>query len=126
MTAVASAKNERLMRELGIEDFIDYRENDASNFVRDIDLIINRVGGMSRLGSKLPITKFWDDRLNDELQMASLCGGTVYWSTASVSTTSSGSGDIPERISSAYHHIASRGMRARRRGSISVKMNRRL
>jgi len=39
------------MRELGIEDFIDYRENDASNFVRDIDFVIDRVGGMSLLGS---------------------------------------------------------------------------
>jgi NADPH2:quinone reductase len=43
--AVASAKNEALMRELGADQFIDYAKTAAEDVVRDADLVIDAVGG---------------------------------------------------------------------------------
>ncbi|MEG3178784.1 NADP-dependent oxidoreductase [Sphingomonas sp. RB3P16] len=43
--AVASAKNEALMRELGADQFIDYKATAAEEIVRDVDLVLDAVGG---------------------------------------------------------------------------------
>jgi len=43
--AVASGKNETLMRELGVDEFIDYTKTAADEVVRDVDLVIDAVGG---------------------------------------------------------------------------------
>jgi NADPH:quinone reductase-like Zn-dependent oxidoreductase len=43
--AVASGKNEAFLRELGADEFIDYKETTPEDVVRDIDLVIDSVGG---------------------------------------------------------------------------------
>ncbi len=43
--AVASGKNEALMRELGADEFIDYTKVAAEETVRDVDLVVDAVGG---------------------------------------------------------------------------------
>lgn len=43
--AVASAKNEGMMRTLGADQFIDYTKQAADEAVRDADLVIDAVGG---------------------------------------------------------------------------------
>ena len=43
--AVASGKNEPLMRDLGADEFIDYTRTAADEVVRDADLVIDAVGG---------------------------------------------------------------------------------
>jgi NADPH:quinone reductase-like Zn-dependent oxidoreductase len=43
--AVASGKHENLVRDLGADEFIDYTKTPAENIVRDIDLVIDTVGG---------------------------------------------------------------------------------
>lgn len=43
--AVASARNEALMRELGADQFIDYKVTAAEEIVRDVDLVLDAVGG---------------------------------------------------------------------------------
>jgi NADPH:quinone reductase-like Zn-dependent oxidoreductase len=43
--AVASAEHEAFLRELGADEFIDYTQTDAEEVVRDIDLVIDAVGG---------------------------------------------------------------------------------
>ncbi|MES0006725.1 NADP-dependent oxidoreductase [Mesorhizobium sp. M0062] len=43
--AVASAKNEALMRDLGVDQFIDYKTTGAEDVVRDVDLVLDAVGG---------------------------------------------------------------------------------
>jgi NADPH:quinone reductase-like Zn-dependent oxidoreductase len=43
--AVASAKNEALMRDLGAEAFIDYGRTPPEDVVRDVDLVLDAVGG---------------------------------------------------------------------------------
>jgi NADPH:quinone reductase-like Zn-dependent oxidoreductase len=43
--AVASGKHEALVRDLGADDFINYREADPVDSVRDIDLVVDAVGG---------------------------------------------------------------------------------
>jgi NADPH:quinone reductase-like Zn-dependent oxidoreductase len=43
--AVASSRHEVLMRELGADDFIDYTKVAAENVVKDVDLVIDAVGG---------------------------------------------------------------------------------
>ncbi|MEG3089268.1 NADP-dependent oxidoreductase [Sphingomonas sp. PB4P5] len=43
--AVASGKNETLMRELGVDGFIDYTKEAADEVIRDADLVIDAVGG---------------------------------------------------------------------------------
>jgi NADPH2:quinone reductase len=43
--AVASGKNETLMRELGVDGFIDYTKEAADKVIRDADLVIDAVGG---------------------------------------------------------------------------------
>ncbi len=43
--AVASGKNETLMRELGVDGFIDYAKKAAEEVIRDADLVIDAVGG---------------------------------------------------------------------------------
>lgn len=45
--AVASSKQENLLKELGADEFIDYTRNSAENIVTDIDLVIDSVGGAS-------------------------------------------------------------------------------
>ena len=44
--AVASAKNEKLMRDLGVDEFIDYTKTAADQVVCDMDLVIDAVGGL--------------------------------------------------------------------------------
>lgn len=43
--AVASGEHEALMRELGADEFIDYTKTAAEDIVRDIDLVVDSVGG---------------------------------------------------------------------------------
>ncbi|MFH7017242.1 NADP-dependent oxidoreductase [Flavobacterium sp. FlaQc-47] len=43
--AVASGKKETWLRELGADEFIDYTKSSAEDIVRDIDLVIDSVGG---------------------------------------------------------------------------------
>jgi NADPH2:quinone reductase len=43
--AVASGKNEALMRDLGVAEFIDYTRTAADDVVRDVDLVLDTVGG---------------------------------------------------------------------------------
>ncbi len=44
--AVASSKNETLMRDLGADEFIDYGKVAADDVVRDLDLVVDAVGGL--------------------------------------------------------------------------------
>lgn len=43
--AVASAKNEKMMQELGADQFIDYGQQAAEDVVCDADLVVDAVGG---------------------------------------------------------------------------------
>ncbi len=43
--AVASAKHEAFLRDLGVDEFIDYTKTAAEDIVHDIDLVIDSVGG---------------------------------------------------------------------------------
>jgi len=43
--AVASAKQEALLRDLGADEFIDYTKTSAEDVAHDIDLVIDSVGG---------------------------------------------------------------------------------
>lgn len=43
--AVASGRQEELLRELGADEFIDYTKISAEDVLRDIDLVIDAVGG---------------------------------------------------------------------------------
>jgi NADPH:quinone reductase-like Zn-dependent oxidoreductase len=43
--AVASGKHEGLLRELGADDFIDYTKTNAEDVVRDVDLVVDSIGG---------------------------------------------------------------------------------
>jgi NADPH:quinone reductase-like Zn-dependent oxidoreductase len=43
--AVASGKNEAFLRDLGADEFIDYTKTSPENIVRDVDLVIDSVGG---------------------------------------------------------------------------------
>jgi NADPH:quinone reductase-like Zn-dependent oxidoreductase len=45
VVAIASGKHEALMRELGVDQFIDYTKAAAEDVVRDADLVIDAVGG---------------------------------------------------------------------------------
>ncbi|MEX6506443.1 NADP-dependent oxidoreductase [Jiella sp. M17.18] len=43
--AVASGKHEALMRDLGADQFIDYKKTSADTVIRDVDLVFDTVGG---------------------------------------------------------------------------------
>lgn len=43
--AVASGKNEALLRDLGADEFIDYTRQAPEDVVRDVDLVVDGVGG---------------------------------------------------------------------------------
>ncbi|MGZ2487228.1 NADPH:quinone reductase-like Zn-dependent oxidoreductase [Rhizobium pisi] len=43
--AVASGKNEALLRQLGADEFIDYNTTAPEHTVRDVDLVVDAVGG---------------------------------------------------------------------------------
>ncbi len=43
--AVASGEHESFLRDLGTDEFIDYTKTDPANVVRDIDLVVDAVGG---------------------------------------------------------------------------------
>jgi NADPH2:quinone reductase len=45
VVAVASPKNQALMQELGVDQFIDYTREAAHEVVRDADLVVDAVGG---------------------------------------------------------------------------------
>jgi NADPH:quinone reductase-like Zn-dependent oxidoreductase len=45
--AVASGKHEQLLHELGADEFMDYSKRAPENVARDIDLVIDAVGGAS-------------------------------------------------------------------------------
>ena len=51
VVAVASGKNEPLLRELGADRFVDYRREAAETVIHDADLVVDAVGGanMERL-----------------------------------------------------------------------------
>ena len=62
--AVASGKNEALLRELGADEIIDYEKEAPEDVVRDVDLVVDTVGGpntrrflrtLRRGGSLFPI-----------------------------------------------------------------------
>ncbi|GGB48513.1 NADPH:quinone reductase [Tistrella bauzanensis] len=43
--AVASGRHEAVLRELGVDDVIDYRKTAPEDIVRDVDLVIDTLGG---------------------------------------------------------------------------------
>lgn len=43
--AVASGKNEAFLRDLGADEFIDYKRTNPEDVVRDVDLVVDAVGG---------------------------------------------------------------------------------
>lgn len=43
--AVASGKQEEFVRSLGVDEFIDYTKSDAHKVLKDVDLVIDAVGG---------------------------------------------------------------------------------
>jgi NADPH:quinone reductase-like Zn-dependent oxidoreductase len=43
--AIASGKHEALLRDLGADDFIDYTKNPPEDDVRDVDIVLDSVGG---------------------------------------------------------------------------------
>ena len=45
VVAVASGRHERLLRDLGADDFIDYTKGAAEDVAKDVDLVIDAVGG---------------------------------------------------------------------------------
>lgn len=45
VTAVASGAHEALLRDLGVDDFIDYTATPPEDVARDLDLVIDAVGG---------------------------------------------------------------------------------
>ncbi|UPQ75710.1 NADP-dependent oxidoreductase [Chryseobacterium nepalense] len=54
--AVASGRQEELLRELGADEFIDYTKTNADEILKDIDLVIDTVGG-ANTGRFLKILK---------------------------------------------------------------------
>ncbi|MEC5171313.1 NADP-dependent oxidoreductase [Chryseobacterium nepalense] len=54
--AVASGRQEELLRELGADEFIDYTKTNADEVVKDVDLVIDAVGG-PKTGRFLKILK---------------------------------------------------------------------
>jgi len=47
LIAVASTKQESMLRELGVDEFIDYTRYNADEIVKDLDLVVDAVGGPS-------------------------------------------------------------------------------
>lgn len=47
VVAVASGRHERLLRELGVDDFIDYAKTPPEDVARDLDLVVDALGGAS-------------------------------------------------------------------------------
>lgn len=45
MIAVASGEHEPLLRDLGVDEFIDYTKTNPEDVARDIDLVVDAVGG---------------------------------------------------------------------------------
>lgn len=43
--AVASGKNEEFLQDLGADEFIDYSKTKAEDVIRDVDLVVDAVGG---------------------------------------------------------------------------------
>lgn len=54
--AIASGKNEAFLRDLGADDYIDYTKVVPENVVRDVDLVVDAVGGPTT-GRFLPTLK---------------------------------------------------------------------
>ena len=54
--AVASAEHEAMLRDLGADEFIDYTKSAAEDVVRDLDLVVDAVGGPAS-GRFLPTLK---------------------------------------------------------------------
>ena len=54
--AVASARHESLLRDLGADEFIDYTKQRPEDVVRDVDLVVDNVGG-PHSGRFLPTLK---------------------------------------------------------------------
>ncbi|MGJ5180946.1 NADP-dependent oxidoreductase [Bradyrhizobium oligotrophicum] len=54
--AVASGSNEAFLRDLGADDFIDYSKTAAEDVARDLDLVVDAVGG-PKTGRFLPTLK---------------------------------------------------------------------
>jgi NADPH:quinone reductase-like Zn-dependent oxidoreductase len=44
---IASGRHKALLRELDADEFIDYIKNAPEDMIRDIDLVIDTVGGLS-------------------------------------------------------------------------------
>lgn len=64
VTAVASGAHETFLRELGADRFIDYTKNRPEDLVRDVDVVLDAVGGpastrflrtLKRGGSQFPV-----------------------------------------------------------------------
>jgi NADPH:quinone reductase-like Zn-dependent oxidoreductase len=47
VTAIASGKHRALLHELGADEFVDYTQQAAETAARDVDLVIDAVGGMN-------------------------------------------------------------------------------
>lgn len=45
VVAVASGRHEEFLRDLGVDEFVDYSQQDAADVVRDVDVVLDTVGG---------------------------------------------------------------------------------
>jgi len=77
VVAVASGRHESLLRDLGADDFVDYTQTRAEDELRDVDLVLDTLGGpdtsrflrtLKRGGALFPVFPgFSDDRAAEEL-----------------------------------------------------------
>jgi len=75
--AVASGRHEALLRELGVDQFIDYTKSSPEELVRDADLVVDAVGGpassrflrtLKRGGALFPIFPLGFDGFDEAAQ----------------------------------------------------------
>ena len=85
--AVASGEHETFLRELGADEFIDYTQTATEEVVRDIDLVIDAVGGpktgrflrtLKRGGALFPIFPLGS---SDSLSISSASEGSTHTKT---------------------------------------------
>ena len=76
--AVASGRHEALLRELGVDQFIDYTKSSPEELVRDADLVVDAVGGpassrflrtLKRGGALFPIFPLGFDGFDEAAQL---------------------------------------------------------
>lgn len=83
--AVASGRHEALLRELGVDQFIDYTKSSPEELVRDADLVVDAVGGpassrflrtLKRGGALFPIFPLGFDGFDEAAQLGIMVSST--------------------------------------------------